>query len=155
MNSSYPIPRHTGLYLSTRRGMALPRFSREAQLPKLLGLWPSELRDYSKTGTGRIIALLRKAIRSERRRGQSGHWTYDLNRHLALAEALKAERERLSELQGPRRRAMSGAPEAKIALNKDTLRLPRQERKPRPEQNGAKADNQLAVFFELLTESSS
>ena len=73
-------------------------FDREAELPKLVGLWPSELRDMSAEATAKIIALLRKAIRAERRRGQSGHWTYDLTRHLALSEALKAEEQRLDEL---------------------------------------------------------
>jgi hypothetical protein len=76
-----------------------PAFDRETQLPRLLGLWPSEVRDYSAAGTARLIALLRKAIRAERRRGQAGDWAYDLNRHLALAEALNAERARLKSLQ--------------------------------------------------------
>ncbi len=73
-------------------------YNREAELPKLVGLWPAELRDMSPEGTAKIIALLRKALRAERRRGQSGHWTYDLTRHLALSEALKAEEHRLDEL---------------------------------------------------------
>jgi hypothetical protein len=75
-----------------------PAFNREAELPKLVGLWPAELRDMSAEATAKIIALLRKAIRAERRRGQSGHWTYDLTRHLALSEALKAEEYRFDEL---------------------------------------------------------
>ena len=74
-------------------------YDRESQLPKLLGLWPSELQDFSLPGTARIVARLRKSIRSERQRAQSGHWSYDLNRHLALAEALKAERTRLRDLE--------------------------------------------------------
>jgi hypothetical protein len=73
-------------------------FDREAELPRLVGLWPAELRDMSAEATAKIIALLRKAIRAERRRGQSGHWTYDLTRHLALSEALRAEEQRLDEL---------------------------------------------------------
>ncbi len=31
----------------------------------------------------------------ERRLGRAGHWTYDLNRHMALAQAWKAETEAL------------------------------------------------------------
>ncbi len=70
-------------------------FERQTELPKLIGLWPSDLRDYSFEGTAKIIALLNKALRIERRRGSGGHWTYDLNRHLALSEALKFEKARL------------------------------------------------------------
>lgn len=75
-------------------------FEREIELPKLIGLWPSDLRDYSAEGTAKLISLLRKALRIERQRGRSGHWTYDLNRHLALCEALQIEKARLRELEG-------------------------------------------------------
>jgi hypothetical protein len=78
-------------------GNILRDFDREAELPRLIGVWPSELRTASPDAAARIVALLRKAIRSERQRGRAGHWTYDLNRHLALAEALKAEQARLRE----------------------------------------------------------
>jgi hypothetical protein len=77
---------------------AVRPYDRLSQLPRLIGLWPSEMQDHSAAGTARILALLRKALRSERSRGRSGHWTYDLNRHLALAESLKAERAHLREL---------------------------------------------------------
>ena len=86
----------------TRRTAVGQGFSREAQLPKLIGLWPSELTNYSLEGTERIVAKLRKAIRAERRRAQQGHWTYDINRHLALSDALKAEEARLASLRKPR-----------------------------------------------------
>lgn len=88
---------------SPTRHPAISRgFSREAQLPKLIGLWPSELADFSLGGTERIVAQLRKAIRAERRRAHQGHWTYDINRHLALSDALKAEEARLTGLRKPR-----------------------------------------------------
>jgi hypothetical protein len=74
-------------------------FDRETELPKLIGLWPAELRDYSIGGTARIIALLSKALRSERRRASAGHWAYDLSRHMALAAALKEEEARLASLK--------------------------------------------------------
>lgn len=35
-------------------------------------------------------ARIAKALREERRRGRQGHWGYDLNRHLALAQAFCA-----------------------------------------------------------------
>jgi len=77
----------------------LKPFDREIELAKLIGLWPSELRDISADGTARIVGLLQRAIRSERKRGERGHWTYDLNRHIALSNALKAEQTRLRDLR--------------------------------------------------------
>ncbi len=77
---------------------AVRPYDRLSQLPRLIGLWPSEMQDYSAAGTAKILALLRKALRLERSRGRSGHWAYDLNRHLSLAESVKAERVHLREL---------------------------------------------------------
>jgi hypothetical protein len=46
-------------------------YSRAEQLPRLLKLWPHEVEDYSYPGTLRVAALLRKALRAERRRGRT------------------------------------------------------------------------------------
>lgn len=73
-------------------------FDRETELPKLIGLWPSEVRDDSAESSAKIVALLSKALRAERRLGRAGHWSYSLTRHLALAEALKAERLRFENV---------------------------------------------------------
>jgi hypothetical protein len=86
------------LNLRSSRANAPTAFDRETELPKLIGLWPAELRDYSLGGTARIVALLSKALRAERRRGAGGHWAYDLNRHMALSAALKVEEARLAVL---------------------------------------------------------
>ena len=80
-------------------------FQRETELPKLIGLWPSDLGDYSAEGTAKIIALLRWTLRQQRQRGRSGHWTYDLSRHIALHEALKVEEARLQELTKRKRQS--------------------------------------------------
>jgi len=45
--------------------------------------------------TRKIILMLAQAIRRERRLGRGGHWSYDLNRHIALAQAYRAERANL------------------------------------------------------------
>jgi hypothetical protein len=42
-----------------------------------------------------VLGKLRRALRAERRRATSGHWSYDLHRHLALVSAYKAELARL------------------------------------------------------------
>jgi hypothetical protein len=76
-----------------------PPYDRVKQLTKLVGLWPHELQDCTEDGTLHVIALLRKALRGERQRGHAGHWTYDLNRHVALVEALREERARLQILR--------------------------------------------------------
>ncbi len=88
---------------SDQAGRAVKPFDRELELPKLIGIWPAELRDNSAEQAARIIALLRKALRVQRRLGRAAHWTYDLNRHLALVEALRSERARLI-----RRNALQG-----------------------------------------------
>jgi hypothetical protein len=75
-------------------------YNRLEQLPRLIGLWPHEVEDCSETASERIVALLRKALRGERQRGIGGHWTYDVNRHMALSEALREENERLRIVKG-------------------------------------------------------
>lgn len=66
-------------------------YQRQRDLPKLIALWPHELDDHSPAGCGRVLAKLRSALRAERRRALSGHWSYDLNRHLGLISAYKGE----------------------------------------------------------------
>jgi hypothetical protein len=66
-------------------------YERARDLPKLLALWPNELEDRSPDGCRRILAKLRRALRAERRRALSGHWSYDLNRHLGLLSAYKGK----------------------------------------------------------------
>jgi hypothetical protein len=73
-------------------------YCRETRLQKLLPLWPHEIADRSLSGVTRIVTLLARALRSERQRGQAGHWTYDINRHLALTGALREERAALKKL---------------------------------------------------------
>jgi hypothetical protein len=69
----------SGCYLRTR------------DLPRLIALWPHELADQSPEGILLILSKLRRALSAERRRGLAGHWSYELNRHLGLMTAYKAE----------------------------------------------------------------
>jgi len=66
-------------------------YLRVRDLPKLIALWPRELADESPEGRLHVLGKLRRALRAERRRALSGHWSYDLNRHLGLLSAYKAE----------------------------------------------------------------
>jgi len=63
-----------------------------AQISRLVPMTDAERADVSPAGRGEIVRRLERALRFERRRGRSGHWTYDLNRHLALKQALASER---------------------------------------------------------------
>jgi hypothetical protein len=68
-------------------------YDRRRELPRILPLWPHELDDDTREGRRLILAKLRRALRAERRRGISGHWTYDLARHVELLRVYRAELE--------------------------------------------------------------
>jgi hypothetical protein len=67
-------------------------------LTSLLPLWPREVEDVSIEGRTRLVGLLERALRAERRRGLAGHWTYDLARHVQLLDAYRAEMAELEAL---------------------------------------------------------
>ncbi len=67
-------------------------YDRLRHLPRVLPVGPAELADESVAARRKIVARLARALRAERNRGRAGHWTYDLNRHIALAQAYTAER---------------------------------------------------------------
>ena len=80
-------------------------YDRTRDLPALIRLDPfAELVDDSETVTG-ILGRLERALRAERKRARSGHWTYDLNRHIALRQAFVAESARLAAMRAGRGRA--------------------------------------------------
>ncbi|MEO3387865.1 cytoplasmic protein [Mesorhizobium sp. CAU 1741] len=54
----------------------------------LAGIELSDLASGSASGQHRLIARLRRLIERERQRGIRRHWSYDLNRHIALKQAL-------------------------------------------------------------------
>jgi hypothetical protein len=74
-------------------------YVRSRDLPRLIALWPHELEDQSPEGSLRLLAKLRQALRVERVRARGGHWSYDLNRHLGLLGAYRAELSRLGRSQ--------------------------------------------------------
>jgi hypothetical protein len=84
-------------------------YARARDLPKLIALWPHELADESVEGCRLVLGKLRRALRAERRRATSGHWSYDLNRHVALVSAYKAE---LARLRGEEARLSAPEPAA-------------------------------------------
>jgi hypothetical protein len=80
-----------------RAGAAI--YERARDLPRLARLDPRELTAETVEGAEAILARLERALRAERNRARSGHWTYDLNRHIALRQAYLAETERLRALR--------------------------------------------------------
>ena len=70
--------------------LELCAYERKRDLPKLLPLREWELAAVS-AAEHALLARLRRALRAERQRGLSGHWTYDLARHAQLLRAYRAE----------------------------------------------------------------
>lgn len=69
-------------------------YDRRRSLPRLIG-WVPEISGAENEASDRAIqARLTRALRAERQRGRAGHWAYDLNRHLALLQALEGEAQR-------------------------------------------------------------
>lgn len=65
--------------------------TREAELMRLLPLWPHEVTDRSPAGRQKLLYVLRRALRAERNRGLAGHWAYDLSRHAQLLAIYREE----------------------------------------------------------------
>lgn len=74
-------------------------YSRSRSLWRLLPQAAVDRGEGEPARTRTIILALLQAIRRERRLGRGGHWSYDLNRHIALAQALAAERAMLAALE--------------------------------------------------------
>lgn len=63
-----------------------------AHLPRLLPIGPNEITGPEPETTQALLRKLARALRTQRRLARAGHWTYDLNRHMGLAEAWRRER---------------------------------------------------------------
>ncbi|MDQ0315110.1 hypothetical protein [Amorphus orientalis] len=57
------------------------------RLASLIPVSEEELRMPTPAVHREVRARLARALRAERRLGRAGHWSYDLNRHLALKQA--------------------------------------------------------------------
>ena len=80
-------------------------YVRERMLARLVAVGPDDVADRSVPGVRRVVERLGRALREERRRGQAGHWAYDLNRHIGLMQALVAERRLLGTAESADRGA--------------------------------------------------
>ena len=70
-------------------------WDRRRMLPRLIPIGPEELLDESHAGRLAVLKRIASALRGERTRGRAGHWSYSLDRHLGLVQALAAERRAL------------------------------------------------------------
>ena len=86
---------------ASRIGAATEGYDRIRLLPRLIAIDPSTLDDGSGPLAPPVLARLKRALRDERRRGRAGHWAYDLNRHLALRQAIEAEETIARHAAGP------------------------------------------------------
>ena len=77
-------------------------YDRARDLPALIRLDPFSGPAESAEAIAAIVARLERALRAERNRARSGHWTYDLNRNIALRQAYVAETERLQAIKSGR-----------------------------------------------------
>ena len=69
----------------------MPGYDRLRDLPRLVPLPAADLEVSTPERHARLLGLLRRALRAERRRGEAGHWAYDLGRHAALLGAYRIE----------------------------------------------------------------
>lgn len=66
-------------------------YDRDRHLARLIPVTPEMIADAGPETRHAILVKLQRALRAERNRGKSGHWSYDLNRHIALKQAYDAE----------------------------------------------------------------
>ncbi len=71
-------------------------YDREAALTRFHRLSRGTILRETPDAARQVIREIERALRAERAR--CGHWTYDLNRHIALTVAHRAERARLASL---------------------------------------------------------
>jgi len=74
------------------------KYQRRLHLQQLLPVTLPKIDDQSSQNCRWIISRLATALRQERNRGRCGHWTYSLNRHVALLQAYRGERLLLENL---------------------------------------------------------
>jgi hypothetical protein len=78
------------------------RYDRRIMLPRLFRILPGEWDDAGEPELTRmILARLRRALRREWSLARARHWAYDFDRHIALAQAWRAEKRRYRTLMKP------------------------------------------------------
>lgn len=100
------------------------RAGQMAALFLIAGIDLSDAQSASPLEKARLVARLERLLERERQRGVRKHWSYDLNRHIALKQALDSLRERTtSNRNGAARRRCLERREAR-RLNDIECRAP-------------------------------
>jgi hypothetical protein len=87
-------------------------YRRERDLPRLVPLLSEDLSVSNRERHRALLALLRRALRAERRRAKAGDWSYDLGRHAALLAAYRHELDLWRRSAQPARFARATADDA-------------------------------------------
>ena len=72
-------------------------YDRQKDLPRLIPLWPDQVKDDTLGGIKKIIKKIDIALQSERRKAKTNHWSYNLTKHIGLLIAFKAEQKNMQE----------------------------------------------------------
>lgn len=83
--------------LETALDAARAGYDRRRALSRFHRLSPQIIETRTPEAAGAVLREIERALRVERAR--RGHWTYDLNRHIALLVAYRAESARLTEIR--------------------------------------------------------
>ena len=67
-------------------------YVRQRDLPGLLHLFPAEIETLGARKSDTVLRMIMRALRAERKRGETGHWRYSMNRHIGLLQAFRAEK---------------------------------------------------------------
>ena len=80
-----------------RKGLETAEAGQRVALRLLCGIDLDDVLAGTPQDLTKAVARLKRMIVRERRKGLSGHWSYDLNRHVALKQAF----DRLQAAAGP------------------------------------------------------
>lgn len=128
--------------LATVVAAGMRDWDREAMLPRLIPVGPTEIADVGRGGRLAILRRLAGALRGERVRGRAGHWSYSLDRHIALVQAIAAERRAFTAAIGPVPRSTAPPPSGDRAAASDRT-TGRLENDDRREPGGRGGRNQI------------
>jgi len=92
-------PHGYGLCFNSLAALGSLRYNRRLHLQRILPITAAVVEGQSLENCQWILGRLAQALHQERNRGRRAHWAYSLNRHLALLQAYRGEREIFASLK--------------------------------------------------------